>query len=149
MAQLQFLVIHCTDTPAGRSVSKQDIEQWHLIERGWSRVGYADMIHLDGSIENLIPYNNDDVVDPWEISNGAVGYNSKSRHVVYVGGGNGIDTRTYDQIEALEKYVKQTIDQHPNIVVIGHNQISSKYCPSFNVPQWLQGVCVDFKNIKS
>jgi hypothetical protein len=148
MGKLTNLVIHCTDTPAGRPVSKQDIEQWHITERGWSRVGYADMIHLDGSIENLIPYNNDDVVDPWEISNGARGYNSTSRHVVYVGGGNGTDTRTFDQIEALERYVKQTIDQHPNIVVIGHNQISTKNCPSFNVPQWLQGVCVDFKNIK-
>ena len=147
MKQLKYLVIHCTDTPEGRHVSKQDIEQWHLVERGWSKVGYADMIHLDGSIENLIPYNDDNIVDSWEISNGAYGYNSISRHVVYVGGGKGQDTRTFDQIEALEKYVKQTIQTHPEIKVIGHNQVSEKYCPSFDVPTWLMGICVDQKNI--
>ncbi len=147
MKKLKYLIIHCTDTPEGRSVSKQDIEQWHLQERGWSKVGYSDLIHLDGSIENLIPYNEDDTVDRWEISNGAYGFNSISRHVVYVGGGNNQDTKTFDQIEALEKYVKQMIKNHPEIKIIGHNQVSAKDCPSFDVPQWLRGICVEPKNI--
>ncbi len=148
MKKLKYLIIHCTDTPAGRAVSRQDIEKWHLIENGWAKVGYSDMIHLDGSIENLIPYNDDNIVDQWEISNGAYGFNSISRHVVYVGGQNNQDTRTFEQIEALERYVKQTIEQHPEIKVIGHNQVptTTKTCPSFNVPNWLMGICVDLKN---
>ena len=73
----------------------------------------------------------------------AKGYNSVSRHVVCVGGGKNKDTRTLDQIEALEKYVKHK--NHPQIKVIGHNQVSSKYCPSFDVEAWLRGICVTEK----
>ena len=148
MKKLKYLVIHCTDTPEGMKVTKEMLHQWHIEERGWSRLGYADMIHANGTIENLTPYNDDEFVDPWEVTNGAFGFNGNGRHVVYVGGGSGIDTRTFEQVEALEKYVKQTIENYPNIKVIGHNQVSQKYCPSFDVPTWLRGICVDSKNIR-
>tara|TARA_R110002033_G_scaffold1964_1_gene14470 strand:+ start:1600 stop:2052 length:453 start_codon:yes stop_codon:yes gene_type:complete len=141
--KLKYLVIHSTDTPKGRAVSRADIEQWHLVERGWSKVGYADLIHLDGTVENLTPYNEDNQVDPWEITNGARGYNSKSRHVCYVGGGNEIDTRTFEQVIALEAYVRETIALHPSIKIIGHNQISTKKCPSFDVSNWLKTICIE------
>lgn len=147
MRKIKYLIIHCTDTPAGRKVTKQDIEKWHLEERGWSRVGYSDMIHLDGKVENLIPYDDDNYVEPWEISNGARGFNSISRHVVYVGGKNNIDTRTFAQVEALEKYVRKTIENHPDIKVIGHNEVSVKTCPSFDVSNWLKTICIDSKHI--
>lgn len=144
MGKLQRLMIHCTDTPKGREISRKDIEQWHLKERGWSRVGYSDMIHLDGRVENLIPYNFDQVVDPWEISNGARGYNSTTRHVVYVGGKGG-DTRTDEQKKALAMYIKAFLFDHPNCEVIGHRDVnSSKTCPNFDVDQFLREieVCV-------
>ena len=152
MSKLKYLVIHCTDTPKGKRVLSEDIRLWHTGprskgHRGWSRVGYSDMIHLDGEVENLIPYNDNDIVDPWEISNGAKGYNSVSRHVVYVGGANNKDTRTFEQIAALEKYIKDMIENHPKIKVIGHNEVCSKYCPSFDVEVWLKGICVPNKNI--
>lgn len=144
---LKYLVIHCTDTPEGRAVTKADIEQWHLVENGWSKVGYADLIHLDGTVENLTPYNEDDQIDPWEITNGARGYNSKSRHVCYVGGGKEKDTRTFEQIAALEAYIRKTIALVPGIKIIGHNQISTKKCPSFDVASWLKTICIEAKNI--
>lgn len=154
MAKLEYLVIHATDTPAGRAISKADIELWHTGpksqgHRGWSKVGYSDMIHLEGTIENLIEFDQDDTVDSWEISNGAKGYNSKSRHVVYVGGANGVDTRTQAQRYALEVYVRYMILRHPSIKVIGHNQISTKQCPSFNVTKWLREIGIPNKNIKN
>ena len=91
MARLKLLVIHCTATPAGREVSADDIRRWHTSPlhkggRGWSQVGYTDMIHLDGTVERLVANNEDDVVDPWEVTNGAKGHNSTARHIVYVGG---------------------------------------------------------------
>jgi hypothetical protein len=140
--ELKYLIIHCTDTPEGRHITSDDIKLWHTGSkedghRGWSRVGYSDMIHLDGTIENLIPYNDDDIVDSWEISNGAFDFNSVSRHVVYVGGGKGKDTRTIQQELALERYVRDFIIKHPNVKVGGHNQFSDKYCPSFSVPDWM------------
>lgn len=120
--------------------------------RGWTRVGYADMIHLTGAIENLIPYDNDNLVEPWEISNGVAGINSKSRHVVYVGGSSKHgsvpkDTRTTEQRLALANYVRQTIAQHPDILVAGHNQFDPKACPSFDTRAMLKANGIAEKNI--
>ena len=89
MAKLQRLVIHCTATPEGREVSAADIRHWHCDPvgkggRGWKQVGYTDMVHLDGKVERLVDNNEDAQVDPWEITNGAKGYNSTSRHVAVV-----------------------------------------------------------------
>lgn len=146
--KLQLLVIHCTDTPAGRNVSKADIEQWHIKENGWSRVGYSDMIHLDGCIENLHPYDQDDEVDTWEITNGVKGFNGIARHVVYVGGGYNCDTRTQNQKYALEVYVKFMLLKYPQLKVCGHYKLSTtKQCPSFNVTKWLQEIGIQKQNI--
>jgi N-acetylmuramoyl-L-alanine amidase len=119
--------------------------------RGWSRVGYADMVHLDGSIENLVPYDENDVVDPWEITNGASGINSISRHIVYVGGtdskGYPEDTRTLKQIMALDEYVNNVVAKHPHILIAGHSDFAPKACPSFAVKEWLQFIQVPERNI--
>ena len=147
MGKLKLLVIHCTDTPANREVYKKDIEKWHLKERGWSRVGYSDLVQLDGKIVNLVEFDQDDTVDPWEITNGARGFNGISRHVVYSGGANGIDTRTQAQKYSLEIYVKYMILRHPGLKVIGHNHISKKHCPSFNVNMWLHSIGITNKNL--
>lgn len=156
--KLTYLVIHCTATPEGRNVSSDDIRSWHLSPvpkgRGWKQVGYSDMIHLDGTVENLVKYNNDSIVDAWEITNGASGINSKSRHVVYVGGcpkgdlTSAKDTRTPEQLKALEQYVKKTIQYYPNILIAGHYHFQpNKFCPSFNVEDWLKSIRVSDKNI--
>ena len=128
------------------------ISIYKLAGRGWRQVGYSDMIHLDGRIENLVPYNNDDIVDPWEITNGQPGINSISRHVVYVGGlsADGTqpeDTRTEMQRAVLLGYVKKTIELYPSIKVAGHNQFEKKACPSFSVVQWALAMGIDRKNI--
>ena len=82
MAKLKYLVIHCTATPEGREVSAADIRRWHTSPapagRGWKQVGYTDLFHLDGRVERLVANNEDANVDPWEITNGAAGYNSIS-----------------------------------------------------------------------
>ena len=61
MGQLKNLVIHCSATPEGRNVTKEDIIKWHTAPkpegRGWSRVGYSDMIALNGNLINLLPRN--------------------------------------------------------------------------------------------
>jgi len=157
--EIKYLVIHCTATPVGRTVSKADILHWHTAPknkggRGWRKAGYSDMIHLDGGLENIIPFNQDEYVESWEISNGARGINGISRHVVYVGGVGATDsetkkrlsvskdTRTLHQKQTLEAYVKYMVLRHPKIKVLGHNQVSDKSCPSFDVPVWLRQIGV-------
>jgi hypothetical protein len=147
MAKLQYLIIHCTDTPAGREISSAVIRQWHLVERGWKQVGYSDMIHINGGIESLVDNNNDDTVDPWEITNGVAGKNAVSRHIVYVGGKGG-DTRTIAQKGAMMAFVREFVKKHPGVKVAGHYQFAAnKTCPSFDVPQWLRSIGIPELNI--
>lgn len=153
--KLQLLVIHCTATPEGREVTGDDIRKWHLSPkpqgRGWSKVGYTDLIKLDGTIENLTPFDQDDDVDGFEVTNGAKGINGISRHIVYAGGCdkdmNAKDTRTSDQIRTMEAYVKVFLARHPQCKVAGHNQFAPKACPSFDVPDWLRCIGINERNI--
>ena len=146
---MKYLVIHCTATPEGREVTAAEIRRWHTAPppagRGWKHVGYTDLIHLDGTIERLAPNNEDDRVDNWEITNGAAGYNSVSRHIVYVGGCDSHmrpkDTRTPAQREALKRYVLEFHSRFPQIRIVGHHDLNpAKQCPSFNVGQWIAGI---------
>ncbi len=155
MGNLNMLVIHCTDTPPLREVTSAEVRFWHTAPppagRGWGQVGYADMIHLNGVVENLVPHDENQMVDPSEITNGAQGYNSNSRHVVYVGGmsasGSAQDTRTPLQSMALAGYVKKFLQLHPTCKVAGHNQLAAKACPSFDVPAWLRSIGINEINI--
>lgn len=159
MGKLTHLMIHCADTPQGVWFDGKDIKSWHTDPkpkgRGWSKPGYSDIILLDGKVENLIDYDADDWVESWEISNGASGWNGKTRHICYIGGrakatdgGEALDTRTPSQLIALETYVKLTLRLQKSLKVIGHNQVhATKYCPSFDVPAWAQSVGVRDENI--
>ena len=159
MGKLTYLVIHCTATPKGQEVTKADIIHWHtapkrLGGRGWQRPGYSDMIYLDGSLINVLAFDQNDLVDSWEISNGVRGINGISRHLVYVGGldkkgKRGKDTRTDAQKGTLLAYVKFTLLRHPDIQILGHQHAPNarKTCPSFDVPRWLKSIGVADKNI--
>lgn len=153
MQKLKYLVLHCTATPEGREVSSSDIRHWHTDPvskggRGWKQVGYTDMIHLDGKVERLVKNNEDENVDPWEITNGVAGKNSVSRHVVYVGGvgkdgKTAKDTRTPQQLKALEEYVKDFHKRFPSVRIVGHNELAARDCPSFDVKQWLKQIGIN------
>ena len=145
----KYLVIHCTATPEGREVSSTEIRRWHTSPppagRGWKQVGYTDLFHLDGRVERLVKNNEDAQVDPWEMTNGASGYNSVSRHIVYVGGcdkaGKPRDTRTATQREALKRYVQDFHGRFPQIRIVGHHDLNpGKACPSFDVAAWLREI---------
>jgi N-acetylmuramoyl-L-alanine amidase len=154
--KLEYLVIHCTATQEGKVLTGEDIRRMHTSPapkgRGWKQVGYSDIIHLNGFVENLVPYNDDNEVQPREITNGAIGLNGCSRHVSYIGGvakdgKTPKDTRTDAQLIALRNYVFHVIAAHPHIKILGHNQVAAKACPSFEVPTWLKTIGVKPENI--
>lgn len=154
--KLQLLIIHCSDTVEGRYYDKKDIISWHTTPvdkggRGWKRVGYSDLILIDGTLENLIKYDYNDTIDNWEITNGATGFNNIARHICYIGGkdinGNVKDTRTKEQLYTLETYIRYMLLKHKDIRIGGHNQFSDKKCPSFNVPLWCEEIGIPSKNI--
>ena len=153
MSKTQYLVIHCTATPAGREVSSDDIRRWHTDPkpkgRGWSQVGYTDLFHVNGGVERLVSNNEDDNVDWWDITNGVAGKNSVCRHIVYAGGmtienKKPFDSRSIMQKEAMRKYVIEFRRRNPGAKIVGHNYFDKgKACPSFDVQVWLLGIGIN------
>jgi N-acetylmuramoyl-L-alanine amidase len=156
MGKLTILVIHCTASKKGKELTAADIRREHCSPppagRGWHQVGYADIIHQDGRLENLVPYDGDDIIQPREITNGVEGFNSEARHVAYIGGLNEHmkpeDTRTSEQANALKNYVYDFLHVHPRAKVGGHRQFNkNKECPCFDVPSWLMSIGINKSNI--
>ena len=120
---VEALVIHCSDTPAGREHDAQDIHIWHL-QRGWSAIGYNMVVKLDGSIEMGRNWN--------RVPAHVKGHNRKTVGVCYIGGGDGEDTRTEAQTETLQRIVG-VFELH-GCAVFGHRDLDpSKACPSFDI----------------
>ncbi len=146
--ELQCVIAHTSAEPEFRDTKASQIAAYHMRSkskggRGWSKPGYHDVIELNGDVVNLIPYNEDTIVQYSEIANGAIGYNRIARHVCYIGGMNkeytkAKNTLTPAQDSALAAYLFAFLELHPNAWIIGHNQIAPKACPSFDVPNWLR-----------
>lgn len=146
----KYLIIHCTATPEGRSITPQTVKNWHTLPppvgRGWSRVGYSDLILLDGSRYQFVKHNMDKWIDEDEITNGVQGINSISRHVCYVGGltadkTSAKNTLTDAQAHMLSSIIAEVLSYAPDVLIAGHNQFANKSCPSFFVPDFLRNRC--------
>lgn len=134
-----------------------DIHISAIHGRGWDRLGYSDIIHRNGDVENLTPYDNDDLIEKHEMTWGAAGINSVSRHVVLEGGWKGKmkeglwsfpEIFTPEQFRALEGYINDVVERYDWIKIIGHNQASKKTCPNFRVNPFLDMISVHEKNRK-
>ncbi|MGW9332732.1 N-acetylmuramoyl-L-alanine amidase [Bosea sp. NPDC055594] len=128
--RIEEIIVHCTATPEGRPVSVNTIRGWH-IGQGWRDIGYHWVVLLDGTIAPGRPES--------QVGSHVAGHNSGTLGVVYVGGVGADgktpkDTRTPAQKTALLELCRALIQRYPAIrKVTGHNQYSSKACPSFDV----------------
>lgn len=151
----KYLVIHCTATQEGMPVTPEMVKSWHLLPpprgRGWNKVGYSKLVLLSGLVHSFVYENEDEFVDSFEITNGALGINSESMHICYVGGVdknlNPKDTRTEDQKAALKRIVLEILHKWPDLKVAGHYNFAKKACPSFDVQDWCVSIGVPEKNI--
>lgn len=119
--------------------------------RGWSQVGYSLLI-TQSNIEVLVGYNEDLWIQSGEVTNGAKGMNSSTRHICYAGGlaADGKkpqDTRTEAQCWMMEEIIRQEIIRNPDVLICGHNQFAAKACPSFDTVKWLTDIGVPSDNI--
>ena len=127
-----YIVIHCAATKASMDIGLTEIRKWHVQDNGWRDVGYHYIIRRNGEVE-LGRSNRDTGAH-------AAGYNHKSVSVCMVGGmaedNSAENNFTAQQWTALLDLVKQLKSNYPNADVIGHNEISEKECPSFDVQKW-------------
>lgn len=136
MRKINKIVVHCTDTPAGRPHTVADIDRWHR-ERGFSRIGYHWMVYLDGTIHAGRPEK--------VMGAHAVGHNADSIGIVYVGGRSADmkrfeDTRTPAQKAAMLNLLKELRKRYPDAGIYGHRDFASKACPCFDAK-------TEYKNI--
>jgi len=128
MRKISKIILHCAATPEGRDVSTETIRQWHL-DRGWSDIGYHYVIELDGSINPGRPVE--------RIGAHVRNFNRNSIGICYVGGLSSNmspkDTRNESQLESLELLIEKLMIEYPESTLHGHNEFSSKACPSFDV----------------
>ncbi len=124
------IILHCSATPEGRDVSVDTVRDWHL-DRGWSDIGYHYVIELDGTIRNGRPVERQGAH--------VRGFNKNSIGICYIGGCDAEmapkDTRTKSQLESLESLIENLMNEYPNSTLHGHNEFSSKACPSFDVQE--------------
>ena len=132
-----FIVIHCAATKPNQDIGAAEIRKWHVEDRGWSDIGYHQVIRRNGAIELGRPLN---------VSGAhAKNFNSRSVGVCLVGGidvdGNPEDNFTEAQMDSLSVTLDYWKRIYPDAEILGHRDLPgvSKACPSFDVKEWLNG----------
>lgn len=135
MRNIKEIIIHCADTPEGRDDKAEDIWRWHKAQ-GWSDIGYHYVIDLDGTIEAGR--------DIETAGAHAQGHNANSIGICYIGGADEQmkpkDTRTDAQKQSLLLLLKYLRQRYPKAQIIGHRDVSTKSCPSFDAKTEYQNI---------
>lgn len=157
MKKRKYLILHCSDEPNNRKTKGSDIMRWHTSSkskggRGWRKAGYEQVVRRDGTVDVLYKNDGDEFVDSFEITNGARGYNSRSKSICLIGGtasdGSADLELNAEMHDALIGIVKDTISDNPDILIGGHYNFSDyKTCPNFDVEKWLLEAGVNRDNI--
>ena len=125
LEDVQFIIVHCSDTISPEVDNAADIHKMHL-GFGWDGIGYHKVIKRDGLVENGRP-------EYW-IGAHAYGYNDKSLGVCLIGK----KQFTKKQFKSLYLILKNWKLKHPRARIIGHKdtQNTDKSCPNFDVIKW-------------
>lgn len=158
-----YIVVHCSATPPTLDIGATEIRKWHTDPpqwvvrngkkinvggQGWSDIGYARVIRLDGTIEAGRGID--------EVGAHVAGYNNISVGICLVGGisaktGRSENTFTPAQKTSLIFLLKDLKRLYPRAKILGHRDLSPdldgdgkitssewiKECPSFDVRAWL------------
>ena len=131
MRDINKIILHCSATRDGQDISTETIRGWHVNERGWSDIGYHFVVLLDGTVDKARPVERQGAH--------VRGKNKGSIGVCYIGGCdadmNPKDTRNEAQKKSLEELISYLMESYDDATLHGHNEFSSKACPSFNVQE--------------
>ncbi len=131
MREINKIILHCSATREGQDITTETIRGWHVGERGWSDIGYHFVVLLDGTVDKGRPIERQGAH--------VRGHNKGSIGICYVGGCdadmNPKDTRTDLQKDSLTELISYLMDSYEDATLHGHNEFSSKACPSFNVKE--------------
>ena len=160
MRKISLIAVHCSATRSNSSFNAEDLKADHIRPkskggRGFIGVGYHFIIERSG----LIVHGRPVTVAGAHIA----GHNSRSIGICYIGGldpqGKPTDTRTPEQIAALQRLLLQQRALYPDAKIRGHRDLSPdkdgdgviephewlKSCPCFDVAAWCRSVGIDPK----
>ena len=130
------IVIHCSATPPTLDIGRVEIDQWHKA-RGWAGIGYHFIVRRDGTLE----YGR----EVTKVGAHARGYNKRSIGICLIGGVRcegeklvpeaSFNAMQWSTLKGLVVALKLV---WPKARVIGHNEVSRKACPSFDVQEWFK-----------
>lgn len=149
---VDYLVVHCSATPASRDIGRKEIDVMHR-QRGFMGIGYHYVIRRNGEVEKGRP---DDRPGAH-----VEGFNHRSLGICMVGGVKA-DGKTAEcnfepaQYDALRALLTKLKAAHPKAEVVGHRDLSPdrnrdgvisqnewlKECPTFDAPAWWAGHAV-------
>ena len=131
MRTITKIVIHCSATREGQSVTVKDIDKWHK-DRGYGEIGYHYVVYLDGSIHKGR--------DEEKIGAHVLGHNTDSIGICYVGGldkfGKSKDTRTDEQKKSLIKLIGELKERYPRASLLGHRDLSPDINGDGKIDKW-------------
>jgi len=128
MRELNKIILHCSATEEAKDIDAGTIRRWHMQGNGWKDIGYHYVIRLDGVVDIGRPID--------EAGAHVKGHNADSIGICYIGGlkdGKPADTMTELQELAFLDLVRSLRLLFGYMPISGHNEYSSKACPSFNV----------------
>lgn len=137
MRVIKRIIIHCAYTLPNRNHTTEDIRRWHVHDNKWRDIGYHYVIERSGEV----------IKGRAEDTSGAhvAGHNVDSLGVCLLGGKPAPNQNpcnfTQAQWRSLESHLDelQTKYNIPNNMVSGHNEWSSKTCPTFDVRAYMGG----------
>ena len=142
MRQINELFIHCSATQpkwmAANSCQQkvEEIRRWHK-DKGWSDIGYHFVVDRQGDVSVGRPVE--------RVGAHAKGHNKNSIGICLIGGfGSDADDKFEEhytdlQRKALDNLLKDLTDTYSNVKIRGHNEVSAKACPGFQVEEYLDG----------
>lgn len=124
LKNVNYLVVHCSDTPNFRPDTIKDVHKWHL-DKGWDGVGYHAVIDVMGKIWGGRP-------EFWQGSH-VKAHNFESLGVCLIGK----DRFTPLQMDSLKEWIISQKRHYPHAKVVGHCDVDvAKSCPNFDVKAW-------------
>lgn len=136
------IIVHCSATRPDwmQDMAVRDkvaeIRRWHMLDRGWSDIGYHILIDRNGDVALGRPMD-------WTGAH-VIGHNRGSVGVCLIGGHASAATDAFgehftSEQDASLRAVILNINQEAGrtLAVHGHNEFAAKACPGFTVRDWL------------
>lgn len=127
--------------------SKDDLYQWHVIENGWTDIGYHFLVRFSGEVVECRPLS--------KIGAHCRGINNKSVGICFSGSGDNMPL-TKQQLESGLSLTRRLQNKKavPASCVIGHNEINTlieegKISNRFRTSKACPGAYVDMSKIRA